>query len=274
MKIFIDTANLTEIREACSWGVVDGVTTNPSLLRKAVAQAERARGKADLEKYVGEICKVAGKGKPVSLEVLSTQAEKMVEEAQTLYRKFNPIAGNVVIKIPINTSTEQASNDYEGLKAVNELSAKGIPVNVTLVMSPEQALLGARAGAEYVSPFAGRIDDYLRECAGKSLGKDFQKGDYYPRLGEGGRSYKGVVSGVDCVDKIVRIFRKYDFKAKVIAASMRNAQQVREVAETGCEIATVPFNVIQEMLEHPKTQEGVKKFYEDAVQARYQELFG
>lgn len=302
MKIFIDTAKLGEIKEAFSWGIVDGVTTNPSLIRKAVEEERKLEGKVDLEVYVGEICKAAGKGRPVSLEVLSQKASKMVEEAQILYRRFNPISGNVVIKIPINTYTGQEATDYEGLKAINELSGKRIPINATLVMTPEQALLAAKAGATYVSPFAGRVDDYIR----KNLGIDFKKNDYFDfelmreiskaRLGEylknptaeeisslyldekikkaiGVGEDKGITSGVDLVRKIVNIFRKYNIKTKVIAASMRNSQQVREVAETGCDIATVPFEVIREMLKHPKTEEGVKKFYADAVQAKYEELF-
>ncbi len=267
MKIFIDTAKLDEIREAISWGIVDGVTTNPSLVRKAVEEKN-----VKMEDHLMKICKVAGRGRPVSLEVMSHSAEKMVEEAEILYKKFNPAAGNVVIKIPINTFTGKENMDYEGLKAISELSKRGIPVNTTLVMTPEQALVAAKAGARYVSPFAGRIDDFLREKEGKKSGKDFQKGDYYPKSGNG-KDYKGIVSGVDCVNKIVEIFRKYDFNTEVIAASIRNAQQVREVAETGCDIATIPFKVIQAMTKHPKTEEGVKKFYYDAVQAGYEVLF-
>jgi len=302
MKIFVDTANLSEIKETISWGVVDGVTTNPSLIRAAVEEEIRIGKEVNLEDYVGEICKAVGRGKPVSLEVLSQDAGKMVEEAQILYKRFNPIAGNVVIKIPINTCTGQEATDCEGLKTIIELSRGGVPVNVTLVMTPEQALLAAKAGATYVSPFAGRVDDYIR----KNLGIDFKKNDYFnfelmgeiskARLGEylknptgeeisslyldekiekaidiGGN--KGIASGVDLVRKTVDIFRKYGIKTKVIAASIRNPQQVREVAETGCDIATVPFEVILEMLKHPKTEEGVKKFYADAVQAKYEELF-
>jgi len=162
--------------------------------------------------------------------------------------------------------------------------------------------LAAKAGAAYVSPFAGRVDDYIR----KNLGIDFKKNDYFDfelmreiseaRLGDYLKNPtakeipslyldkkikkaisigedKGITSGVDLVRKIVNIFRKYNIKTKVISASMRNPQQVREVAETGCDIATVPFEVIREMLKHPKTEEGVKKFYADAVQAKYEELF-
>ena len=302
MKIFIDTAKLSEIKEALSWGIVDGVTTNPSLIRKAVEGEMGMKGKVNLEVYVGKICRAAGKGRPVSLEVLSQKASKMVEEAQILYRRFNPIAGNVLIKIPINTYTGQEATDYEGLKAINKLSRKGIPTNATLVMTPEQALLAAKAGATYASPFAGRVDDYIR----KNLGIDFKKNDYFDfelvreiseaRLGEYLKNPtakeipslyldkkikkaievgedKGITSGVDLVRKTVNIFRKYNIKTKVISASMRNPQQVREVAETGCDIATVPFEVIREMLKHPKTEEGVKKFYADAVQAKYEELF-
>jgi len=302
MKIFVDTAKLSEIKEAISWGILDGVTTNPSLIRKAVEEEREVKGKVDLEAYVGEICKTAGKGRPVSLEVLSQKASKMVEEAQVLYTIFNPIAGNVLIKIPINTYTGQEATDHEGLIAINKLSKKGIPINVTLVMTPEQALLAAKVGAAYVSPFAGRVDDYIRE----NLGIDFKKNDYFdfelmkeiseaslgeylknPTVKEIPSLYldekikkaievgkdKGITSGVDLVRKIVNIFRKYDIKTEVISASLRNPQQVREVAETGCEVATIPFEVIREMLKHPKTEEGVKKFYADAVQAKYEKLF-
>ena len=301
MKIFIDTAKLSEIEEAVSWGIVDGVTTNPSLIKDAIEEEGRTGGKVSLENYVKKICETAGEGRPVSLEVLSQDAVKMVEEAQILYRKFNPIARNVIIKIPINTCTEQGVSEYEGLKAINELSGGGIPVNVTLVMTPEQALLAAKAGGAYVSPFAGRIDDYLR----KNLGIDFKKDDYfdlglideisktmlseYLKNAASGvipsfrsekiretidvGNNKGITSGVDLVRKTIDIFKKYDMKTKVIASSMRNPQQVREVAEAGCDIATIPFDVIKEMLKHPKTEEGVKKFYADAVQAKYGELF-
>lgn len=252
--------------------------------------------------YVGEICKEAGKGRPVSLEVISRNASKMVEEAQSLYKKFNPIAENVVIKIPINTCADQETTDYEGLKAVNKLTKEGIPVNVTLVLTPEQALLAAKAGATYVSPFAGRIDDQIR----KNLGIDFKKGDYFDfelikeisneKLSEylkgstttkissvysdekvknafnAGKDY-GITSGVDCVRRIVNIFKNYNLKTRVIAASIRNSRQVREMAETGCDIATIPFTVIRETLKHAKTEEGVKKFCADAVQAGYDEIF-
>lgn len=302
MKIFIDTAKLEEIKKAISWGIVDGITTNPSLLRIAIEE-EKEKGKAvDLESYINEICKVAGEGRPVSLEVLSQKASDMVKEAQILYEKFNPIAGNAVIKIPINTYTGPGVFDYEGLNTIKELSKKKIPINATLVMTPEQALFAAKAGATYASPFAGRVDDYIR----KNLGIDFEKYDYFDfnlvgkiaaeKLDDRLRNSlsskipsvysderirgtsdiggnEGIRSGVDLVRKIVNIFRKYDIKTKVIAASMRHPRQVREVAEAGADIATTPFEVLQAMLKHPKTEEGVKKFYIDATRANYEELF-
>jgi transaldolase len=301
IKIFIDTAKLEEIREAISWGIVDGVTTNPSLIRAALEEEIRKGRKVDLGEYVAEICRVTGRGRPVSLEVLSQEAGKMVEEAQLLYDRFNPIAGNVAIKIPINPYTGGEGSEWDGLKATNELSKRGIPVNVTLVMTPEQALLAAKAGATYVSPFAGRLDDYIRE----NLGIPFKKYDYFDfnLLGEISRARvrealkepsgeipslysdegirkamdlgkdRGLSSGVEAVREIVNIFRKYNIKTKVIAASMRNARQAREMAGTGCDILTLPFKVLLEMLEHPKTREGVAKFYTDALQAKYEELF-
>ncbi len=302
MKIFIDTAKLDEIKEAISWGIVDGITTNPSLIKEAVV-AEKAAGRsASLDKYIGDICAAAGKGRPVSLEVISQSAAGMVVEAQKLFTKFNPIAGNVVIKIPVNTCTGTGMTDHEGLMAINKLAGLGIPTNVTLILTPEQALLAANAGAAYVSPFAGRIDDAIR----KNLGMKFNKSDYFDfalvqelskaklagllktaasdkvsdlyadagirgAVDEG--KDNGITSGVDCVARTVKIYRNYGIRTKVIAASIRNARQVREVAETGCDICTIPFAVIKEMLRHPKTEEGVKKFCEDALQAGYDELF-
>ncbi len=267
MKIFIDTAKLSEIKEANSWGIVDGITTNPSLIRKAV---EEEKKNMSLEEYIGEILRVAGKDRPVSLEVMSLKAWDMIREAEILYNKFNGIAGNVVIKIPINTY----EGNYEGLKAIKRLSEERIPVNCTLIMTPEQALLAAKAGARYVSPFAGRIDDYIRETKlGLKRGKDFQKGDYFPKVGYEGVDDNGIVSGVDLVASIVDIFSNYDYDTEIIASSIRNARQVREVAMIGVHIATIPFKVLEEMLLHPKTEEGVKKFSEDAEKANYGVLF-
>lgn len=302
MKIFVDTAKLNEIEEACSWGIVDGVTTNPSLIKRAVDDLRANEKSIDIEEYIGKICKTVGEGRPVSLEVISLTAEKMVEEAKLLYEKFNPIAHNVVIKIPINTRTDKGeTTNYEGLKAISRLSKEEIPVNVTLVMNVGQAVLAAKAGARYVSPFAGRVDDYIR----KRLGIEFQKGDYFDfqlvkrvaseKLNQkiGDRVDKplatiyldedtkravslgqddGLYSGVELVKAIVKIFRIYGIKTEVIAASIRNPRQVREVAEAGADIATIPFKVLEEMLQHPKTVEGIEKFSEDVV-PEYRELF-
>ena len=266
MKIFIDTASLKEIKEAISWGIVDGVTTNPSLIRKAV---ETEAQDIELEEYISQILRVAGPDRPVSLEVMSIRAEDMIREAKILYDKFNDIANNVVIKIPINTYVGY----YEGLKTIKALSEEGIPVNCTLIMTPEQALLAAKAGARYVSPFAGRIDDFIRVTKlGLKAGVDFQKGDYYPWDGKGVDD-NGIRSGADLVEKTLMILENYDYETEVIASSIRNARQVREVAMIGVHIATIPFKVLEQMLLHPKTEEGVKKFSEDAEKAGYREVF-
>ncbi|MEM0010147.1 MAG: transaldolase family protein, partial [Candidatus Bathyarchaeia archaeon] len=174
MKIFIDSADLEEIRKACEWGIIEGATTNPSLIKKAV---EKMGGKISMEDYIKEILKtVPG---PVSLEVIAVKAEEMIEQAEALYKKFSPY-GEVVIKIPVNPSLSESDGlDFDGLKAIRRLSREGIPVNCTLVMSPEQAILAAKAGATYVSPFAGRIDDYIRVKMGMKIGVDFRKEDYF-----------------------------------------------------------------------------------------------
>jgi len=302
MKIFIDTAKLEEIEEACSWGIVDGVTTNPSLIKRAVDTLRKNNKLIEMEEYIGRICKTAGEGKSVSLEVISLTSEEMVKEARVLYSKFNPIAQNVVIKIPINTYMEgKTITNYEGLKAISQLSKEGISVNVTLVMNPGQALLAAKTGARYVSPFSGRVDDYIR----KNLGINFEKGDYFnfqlikkiveEKLNQRIEKYidkkiseiyldkemkrviklaqdEGIFSGVELVKTIVNIYKNYGIKTEVIAASMRNARQVKEVAEAGAHIATIPFNVLKKILQHPKTIEGVKKFSEDVV-PEYKKLF-
>lgn len=272
MKIFIDTARLDEIKEAFSWGIVDGVTTNPSLIKKAV-DIEKKEGKnVDMEMYIKEICKTVGKGRPVSLEVISLSSKKMIQEGELLHKKFDPVAGNVVIKIPINTY----KGNYEGLKAIKKLREKGIPTNATLIMTPEQALLAAKAGATYASPFAGRVDDYIR----KNLGMKFEKGDYFDfnlfkKISTDEKkdlSDNGIWSGVDLVKKIVKIYSQYGIETMVIAASIRNERQAREVAEVGADIATIPFHVLESMLEHYKTEEGVKRFSEDVV-PEYRNLF-
>lgn len=300
MKIFIDTAELKEIKEAYSWGIVDGVTTNPSLIKKAVD----ARKKIDLEGYLKEILGIVDG--PVSLEVIGLTYEEMVEEGKYLNDKFNPINDNVAIKIPINTYTaENSGTKYAGLKAIEELSQEGIPVNTTLIMKPEQAVLAAKAGASYVSPFAGRIDDYIRRKAGLERGNDYKKGAHHdPAMMKtarelsaqplqdnlSGESLKetymnenhreliektmddGIKSGAEAVHSIRVIFDNYDFDTEILAASMRNSWQVREVAEAGADIATLPFTVIEEMLEHFKTQEGIVSFSKDVV-SEYEEMF-
>ncbi|MCM8771745.1 MAG: transaldolase [Candidatus Omnitrophica bacterium] len=271
MKIFIDTAKINEIEEAFSWGIIDGVTTNPTLIKNAIDELKNKGEKIDIETYIKRILEVA-KGCPVSLEVIGTDYESMYREGILLYEKFNKIANNVVIKIPINPSLEEDGN-FDGLKTICRLSEQGIPVNVTLIMKVEQAILAAKAGAKYVSPFAGRIDDYLRNKIGW---KDFKKDEYYPEIGikfkDETINDEGIVSGVDLVRKIVEVFNKYKFKTEIIAASIRNSRQVREIAETGCHIATIPFYVLKEMLVHYKTSEGMKKFVSDVV-PEYKEIF-
>ncbi|MBQ9763287.1 MAG: fructose-6-phosphate aldolase [Phascolarctobacterium sp.] len=208
MKIFMDTANVEEIARFVDWGVVYGVTTNPSLIAKT--------GRTQAE-VIPEIAKLV-EG-PVSAEVISTECQGMVEEA----RKLVQIAENIVIKIPCIP---------EGLKAVKILSAEGIKTNVTLVFSMSQALLAARAGATYVSPFIGRLDD---------IGED----------------------GVQLVKNIVDAFQKYGIATEVIAASIRNLAHVDAVMLTGCQIATIPTKVLEQMIKHQLTDKGLEQFLAD-----------
>jgi transaldolase len=208
MKFFIDSANIKEIQEALSLGMCDGVTTNPSLV------AKEKRPFNDVVKEILEA--VPG---PVSLEVVSLDAAGMVAEA----KKLIVLGGNVVIKVPLTT---------EGLKATKVLSGEGIEVNQTLVFSPVQALMAAKAGAAYVSPFVGRLDDVAQ-------------------------------NGMDLVKQILSIFDNYGFSTEVIVASVRHPMHVLEAAMLGADIATIPFGVIAQLAKHPLTDAGVEKFLAD-----------
>lgn len=208
MKIFIDTANVNEIREAESWGIICGVTTNPSLIAK--------EGR-DFVEVVKEITSIVDG--PISAEVISLEHELMVKEARELAK----IHKNIIIKIPMT---------IEGLKAVKILSAEGIKTNVTLIFSSAQALLAAKAGATYVSPFLGRLDDFGME-------------------------------GMNLVEEIVRIFDNYGIETEIIAASIRHPMHAVNAALAGAHIATIPFKVLEQMTKHPQTDLGIEKFLED-----------
>jgi transaldolase len=208
MKIFIDTANVDEIREANAWGIVDGVTTNPSLVSKTGST---------LEAVIEEICTIVDG--PISAEVVSVDAKGMVEEGERLAA----IHPNVVVKVPMIP---------EGLKATKTLSNRGIPVNVTLVFSPAQALLAAKAGATYASPFVGRLDDISED-------------------------------GMHLIEQIVRIYKNYDYPTQVLVASVRNPIHFVRSAELGAHVATCPFSVIQQIMKHPLTDIGLERFLAD-----------
>ena len=210
MKLFIDTANTEQIRRAADWGVICGVTTNPSLIAK--------EGR-DFIEVVREITTIVDG--PISAEVVSLEANAMVEEATKLYERINN--QNLVIKIPMCE---------EGLKATRRLSELGIKTNVTLIFSAAQALLAARAGATYVSPFIGRLDD----------------------IGQ---------TGIDLIAQIAEIFSIHGIETEIISASIRNSIHVLDAARAGSHIATVPFKVLESMINHPLTQAGIEKFLKD-----------
>lgn len=213
MKIFVDTANLEEIKEAHALGIISGVTTNPTLIAK--------EGR-NFRQVVTEISQIVDG--PISAEVISLDAPGMIREAEDLAQ----IHPNIVIKIPMTA---------EGLKAVKSLSAKGIKTNVTLIFSANQALLAALAGATYVSPFVGRLDD---------IGHD----------------------GMELIAELVQIFANYDIQTKIIAASIRHPLHVTQAAKLGADIATVPFQVIMQMVKHPLTDTGIARFLADWEQVK------
>jgi transaldolase len=208
MKFFLDTANVKEIQEAASLGLLDGVTTNPSLVAK--------EGRIFKEMLV-EICKIVDG--PISAEVVSLEANAMVKEGKELAK----IHKNIVVKVPLIA---------EGLKATKKLAAEGIKVNVTLCFSPTQALLAAKAGAWCVSPFIGRLDDISS-------------------------------NGMELIRQILTIYRNYDYKTLVLVASVRHPQHVVEAALAGGHICTMPFSIFQQMVKHPLTDNGLKKFLAD-----------
>ena len=286
MKIFLDSANLDHIKEAASWGIIDGVTTNPTLIKKAVVDRTILFQKMvstrdtdagmDMESYIKNILAVVGRMCPVSLEVAGLSADIMVEQGMMLYEKFNQVAGNVVIKIPVCTvNTMGEGNPFDGLLAIKRLEEEKIPINATLVFTPEQALLAAKADAHYVSPFAGRVDDRIRRLAGM----EFEKSKYFPKEGitdvsapEEVIKDHGLASGVELVAGIVNIFYEHEIECEVIAASIRNPIQVREVAEVGAHITTMPFEVLKSMILHPGSAAGIDAFTNDLVD-EYLDLF-
>ncbi|MBD3318655.1 transaldolase [Candidatus Woesearchaeota archaeon] len=272
MELFVDSASLDEISHALDTGVLDGVTTNPSKMKEAVELVKKQGKKVSLTAYIKQLCRMC-KGLPVSLEVIGASYEDLVREGLLLHRMFNPVAKNVVVKIPVNPQFDTEKHRvHDGIKAIRSLSKKGVRVNCTLVFTPEQALLAAKAGAQFVSPFCGRLDDYIRS----SHGMKFSKGEYYPA--EGKKRWakqwndQGVVSGIDLVAQCVEIFDVHGIKTKVLAASIRNVRQLREAAVVGAHCATMSLETLEAALVHPKTEQGMKKFSDDVV-PEYASLF-
>ncbi len=213
MKFFLDTAHVPHLREAAEAGLIDGVTTNPTLI---------AREDGDAQEIVREICKIV-EG-PVSAEVVSLDTEGMVREGL----EWSKVASNVVVKIPMT---------LEGLKAIRVLSEQDIPTNCTLIFTPMQALMAAKAGAGYVSPFVGRIDDIQ-------------------------------AVGMELIEQIVQIYSNYDIATEVIVASIRSPVHVVQSAQIGADIATMPWNVLQNLAKHPLTDKGIQQFLADHERAK------
>ncbi|MGE4267605.1 MAG: fructose-6-phosphate aldolase [Deferribacterales bacterium] len=208
MKLFLDTANIDEIKEVKDLGILDGVTTNPSLI---------AKEKKDFKKTVAEICEIVCG--PVSAEVIALDWETMVKEG----RELADISEYIVVKVPFTK---------DGLKATSILAGEGIPVNVTLIFSANQALLACKAGASYISPFAGRLDD---------IGHD----------------------GIEVVSQCQQLVETYGFETEVIAASIRSTAHMLQLQDVGVDVATIPYSVVKQMMKHPLTDIGIEKFLKD-----------
>jgi transaldolase len=213
VKIFIDSADVGEIREAASWGIIDGCTTNPSLIAKSGRK---------FETVLAEICEIVDG--PISAEVISTNAAGMIEEG----RRLSKLHENIVVKVPMIA---------EGLKATKALSSEGIAINVTLIFQPAQGMLAAKAGASFLSPFVGRLDDY---------GED----------------------GMAMVGTLVEMLENYDYPAEVLVASVRHPNHFIEAARMGAHVATCPFKVIEQLLHHPMTDKGLAAFLADWEKAK------
>ncbi len=211
MKIFLDTSNVEEIKEGVSMGIVDGVTTNPSL---AMKETQKGRSFSEI---ISEILHVTPG--PVSVEVVATESGEMIKQAERIMK----LGANAVVKIPMT---------IDGLKAIKVLKSKNIPVNCTLIFNPTQALLAAKCGAEYVSPFVGRLDDISED-------------------------------GMAIIDQIRMIFDNYDFDTKILVASVRNPVHVLRAAIIGADVVTLPFEVLKKLPFHPKTDEGLDRFLSD-----------
>jgi len=209
MKFFVDTADLEEIREANDMGILDGVTTNPSLVKD--------EGNVDFHEHVYKICEIVDGD--VSAEVTATDFDGMMEEAHTLAQ----VHDNVVVKIPLIKA---------GIKALRALDEEGIPTNCTLCFSPNQALMAAKAGADYISPFIGRVDDIAAD-------------------------------GMSVIEEIVQIYDNYDFDTEVLAASVRHPTHVKRAALAGADVATMPFDTLLKLLDHPLTDRGLERFLAD-----------
>lgn len=208
MKFFIDTADVVEIKQAAEYGLLDGVTTNPSLI---------AQTKRQFKEVITEICELVDG--PISAEVISLEADGMIREAKEL----KAIHKNIVVKIPLT---------MDGLKATKWCSENGIQTNVTLCFSPLQALMAAKAGATYISPFVGRLDD---------IGQD----------------------GMELISQIIEIYSNYGFETQVLVASIRHPMHVLEAARLGADVVTIPFKVLSQLVQHPLTEIGIKKFLSD-----------
>ncbi len=209
MKIFLDTANVDEIKQGVEWGIVDGVTTNPSLMNKEKVE--------DFRSVVKQILSITPG--PVSVEVIATDTERMIQQAH----KIRELGDNAVIKIPMTLN---------GLGAIKKLASENIPVNCTLIFNPLQALFAAKAGAKYVSPFVGRLDDISED-------------------------------GMMLIEQIRTIFDNYDISTEILVASIRNPMHVVRAALIGADVATIPFSVLTKLPQHPKTDEGLEKFLSD-----------
>ncbi len=212
MKLFLDTANLDELRKGASWGIVDGVTTNPSLI---------AKEGVPMEQQVARICEIVDG--EISAEVVSTKHSEMVEEAY----KLSKIHKHIVVKVPLTR---------DGIQTCAKLSKEGIRFNVTLCFSPAQALLAAKAGAHFISPFVGRFDDIATE-------------------------------GMELIRQIVKIYQNYGFKTQVLAASLRSPLHVAQAAMAGAHVGTLPFKVLDQMFNHPLTDKGLDQFLKDYAKA-------
>lgn len=266
MKIFLDSAKLSEVERLHACGILDGISTNPSLIRDAVEDLKLKGESLSIWEYTDRLL-MSSAGLPVIMGITESSSSGMADQGRALFYLFNPVASNVYIKVPVNPSFEgEVGREFEGIQVIKTLSAAGIPVTATFIFAPEQALMAAKAGAKIVCLHAGKLDDYILQEHGVAENSAGCLPAGGLKLQTGVLDDNGIVSGVDLIEKTVALFGKCKIDTEVMAASIRTPRQAREAALAGAGIATLTMGLIERLMSHPKTLEGMELFKQGILQ--------